>query len=256
MVVVHSVGPRIAWFGARENLLYWDDAGEHRAGEWRLYGGHRLWVTRPGADESAEVQAPDNEPCRVERLPDGVVLTAPPTVGGIVKSLAIQRVDRDWQLTHRISNVGNLLWSGGAWALTCTLPRESTVYRIPLRGGPSTWDVTTIVIPTAWGGSHTSRLDDPQFTFTADAMELRARSDEGKRMLLAPKGVLEMTDERGLFRKVTLFDQTATYPLDTNVAVYVGPQRFMVELETMGPLRTLAPGHSLEHVEKWSLEAF
>lgn len=44
------------WFGAlgRANLLFWDDAGEHTRGPWRLYGGHRLWTTRPDADESEE----------------------------------------------------------------------------------------------------------------------------------------------------------------------------------------------------------
>src|SRR4051812_902552 len=92
MVVVHGVGPRIAWFGltGRPNLLYWDEAGKHRDGDWRLYGGHRFWVTRPLADESAEVQVPDNDPCVVAALSEGVRITAPPTALGLEKTLEIR----------------------------------------------------------------------------------------------------------------------------------------------------------------------
>lgn len=253
MTVVTSIGPRIAFFGRDENLLYWDHAREHRAGEWRLYGGHRLWTTRPGADESAEVQAPDNDECVIERSSDSLRVSTKPTALGIERSLSIRVDGARWIVEHVLRNAGNMLWSGGAWSLTCTLPRAGTVYRIPLGGGPSTWDVTTVVIPQRWGGTHTSRLNDPQITFTEDAMEIRPDRDESKRMVLAPHGMMEMNDARGLFRKVTAFDPNGKYPLGTNLAVYVGPNRFMVEMESMSPLRTLAPGSSLSHVEVWTL---
>ncbi|MBA3462586.1 MAG: hypothetical protein H0T46_21700 [Deltaproteobacteria bacterium] len=62
MVLVHDVGPRIAAFGRAdsESLLFWDSAGLHSRNDWKLYGGHRLWVTRPDADESEETYAPHN----------------------------------------------------------------------------------------------------------------------------------------------------------------------------------------------------
>lgn len=259
MVVLHSIGPRIAWFGSadRENVLYWDAAGEHRRGAWRLYGGHRLWITRPLADESEEVYEPDNRSCEIEPLADGARITSPPSGLAIEKSLAVRVHDGVWTIEHRLRNVGSLLWSGGAWALTCTLPGPHTVYRIPLGGGPATWDLATIVIPMRWGGQHTSQLDDPQIGFAADAMEIRAHELEAKRMVLAPRGLLEMHDpERGVFRKRTVFEPDASYPLGTNLAIYLGPRRFMVELETMSPVRTLAPGSTLTHVEAWTLESF
>jgi hypothetical protein len=258
MIVLCSIGPRIAWFGRRdrESVLYWDAAGEHRRRAWRLYGGHRLWITRPLADETEEIYEPDNEPCRLERIPDGVRITSPPSALAIEKTLAICARDGLWRIEHQVRNVGALLWSGGAWALTCTSPREGTVYRVPLGGGPPNWDVTVIAIPTRWGARHTSRLDDPQITLVADAMEIRAREDEARRMVLAPHGTLEMRDpERGLFRKRASFLRDASYPLGTNLAVYLGPRRFMVELETMSPLRTLAPGSTLSHVETWTMES-
>ncbi|MBA3541999.1 MAG: hypothetical protein H0T79_20455 [Deltaproteobacteria bacterium] len=258
LVLVHAVGPRIAWFGrARaDNLLFWDLAGEHRRGAWQLRGGHRLWLTRPGADESDETYLPDNAPCRVRRTTTAVTATAP-IVGGLERSLAIDWSRDAWMIIHRIRNASELLWSGGIWALTCTEPRRGTEYRIPLGGGPPAWDVTTIVVPRRWGGTHTSRVDDPQIELTDDAVVVRpqgARSLEAKRMILAPRGTLEMIDPtRGTFSKTAAYDRTRRYPLDTNVACYVGPRSFMVELETMGPLVTLAPGESLTHVERWAL---
>src|SRR4051812_12738011 len=49
MIVVHDVGPRIAWFGftSRDSLLFWDEPESRARGAWRLYGGHRLWLARP-----------------------------------------------------------------------------------------------------------------------------------------------------------------------------------------------------------------
>lgn len=255
MIIVTGTGPRIAWFGFRDgdNFLYWDTDRVHRRGDWELLGGHRLWVTRPGADESAEIYVRESA-CSVLPIDEGVAIVAPPNASGIEKTVAITVRDDVWRIEHRLRNAGELLWSGGAWALTCTLPHHNTVYRIPLGGGTPTWDVTTIVIPTRWGGGHTSRLDDPQFALTSDAMVIAASGLEGKRMMMAPLGQLEMIDPaRGVFAKRATYFSEATYPLATNLAVYVGPERFMVELETMSPLRTLAPGAMLSHVESWEL---
>ena len=149
LVVVHGVGPRIAWFGAigGANLLFWDDHLAHTRGAWRLYGGHRLWVTRPDADESEETYAPDNQACQVREIAGGVEVTAPPDVSRIEKTIAIWAGRSGWAIEHSIRNVGDMLWSGGAWALTCTLPGEATRYCLPLGEPEHPWDTFTMVIP-------------------------------------------------------------------------------------------------------------
>ncbi|MDQ3364991.1 MAG: hypothetical protein M3680_06150 [Myxococcota bacterium] len=253
MVIVHAIGPRIAVFGTvgRDNLLYWDDAGEHRHGEWRMYGGHRLWTTRPDADESEETFAPDNLPCTVREQADGVEVTAPPNASRIEKSIAVTVRDGRWILEHKLRNCGSLLWAGGLWALTCTLPAPATHYRIPLEPTAESWDVLTMVIPRRWAG-HTSRLDDPQFSLREDALEFRALGDEAKRMIYAPRGTIVMTDpDRGTLVKTSEL-QAGTYPRATNLAVYLGPRSFMAEIETMSPSATLLPGQQLVHVETWA----
>lgn len=256
LVIVHAIGPRIAWFGARGrgNLLFWDDAGVHARGAWRLYGGHRLWTTRPDADESEETYAADNEPCRIREIRDGVAITAPADRSRIEKTIAVRAHASGWFVEHRVRNAGDMLWSGGAWALTCTLPRATTRYSVPLGSGDPRWDAFTMVVLRQWGGSHRSRIADPQFQLRDDEIAIRARGHEAKRMIFAPRGTLQMRDAaRGELTKTAELVTGATYPRGTNLAIYLGPSSFMVELETMSPIAQLLPGATLRHVEHWAL---
>jgi hypothetical protein len=255
LVIVHDVGPRIAWFGqlGGANLLFWDERGTHTRGAWRLYGGHRLWITRPDADESEETYAPDNQPCQVRALEGGVAVTAPPDASRIEKTMVIRSRPSGWAIEHRLHNVGDMLWSGGAWALTCTLPHDATRYHVPLGAPERAWDVFTMVIPRRWGGGHTSRIADPQFALDDLELVIRPRGDEAKRMVFSSRGTLVMHDPaRGELTKRARVRVGARYPLGTNLAIYLGSAAFMVELETMSPVTQLAPGETLRHVEHWS----
>lgn len=254
VVVVHQVGPRIAWLGLEDgpNLLFWDTRGEHGRGDWWLRGGHRLWVTRPMADETEETYAADNRPCRVSPLEDGVSVTAPPDASRLEKTLALRVGEGTVTVEHRVRNAGDMLWSGGAWALTCTRPEPDTTYRVPF-GEPTAWDVVTLVVPRRWGATHTSAVADPQIELREDALVLRPAGREAKRMIGARPGRIEMRDARATFVKEADVVRGGAYPLDTNLALYVGPDNFMVEMETMGPVRVVAPGEDLVHVERWTV---
>lgn len=258
MIIATDFGPRIAHFGsaAGRNLLFWDETGRHAYGPWKLRGGHRIWATRPLADEAEETYDPDNAPCRVERLEKGVVVTAAENAAArITKSLVVTVLDENtFQVENRIRNTGNMLWSGGIWALTCTVPGPSSVYGVPL-GDHSGWDAFALVIPKRWGGTHASRVDDPQIALTEDCLVLTPQGVETKRMIQAPQGIIGMTDaEEGLsFVKRVPFEAGLGYPLSTNIAFYVGKKNFMVEMETMGPEKVVKPGATLVHAETWRL---
>lgn len=254
MTIVHEVGPRIVAFHHvdGENLLFWDTEQAYFHDEWRMYGGHRLWTTRPDADESEETFAPDNKACTVRQIGDCVELISPPTQARIEKSMTVTVGAGVWTIEHRLRNTGSLLWAGGAWALTCTRSGPLTSYRIPLGGGDPTWDVLTVAIPRRWAG-HTSRLDDPQFVFDDDALNFRALGHEAKRMLSAPRGTIVMADPvRGELTKAAPL-RAGRYPRDTNLAVYLSPDAQLVELESMSPIKMLSPGATLVHTEAWSL---
>lgn len=258
LVVLTAKGPRIAFWGrpGSDNLLLWEP-GKYRRGKWDLMGGHRLWVARPGADEAEETYATDNQPCTVETSAKGFTVTAPVdpvhrTQRGIkVTVLAADRL----AIEHFVTNHSDMLWSGGLWGLTCTVPSAGASYTIPLGDG-SSWDYATVVTFRVWGGGHGGvGFNDEQFQLTDDALVIRPVGRENKRMVKADAGVIAMHDpvRKLVFAVHAPYQPDGNYPLATNLASYVGPQNFMVEMETMSPFTTLKPQQALRHTETWLL---
>lgn len=258
VVALTAKGPRIAYWGrpAGDNLLLWDP-GKYRRGPWDLMGGHRLWVSRPGADEAEETYAADNRPCTVEVSARGFTVTAPvdPVLltqrGFTVTARAADRIE----IEHFVTNRSTMLWSGGLWAITSTLPVAGTTYAVPLGDG-SSWDYATVVAIRTWGNDQgVKSFNDPQFSFTDDAFCLHPGGRESKRMLKADPGIIGMHDpvQQLVFAKQAAYQPEARYPLGTNLALYTGKDSFMAEMESMGPFATVKPGHTLRHTETWVL---
>ena len=256
LVAVTEVGPRIAFFGRAggENLLFWQPGKFTRKG-WDLYGGHRVWVTRPEADETEETYAPDNEPAEVEILDNGFRITGADAPFNCIRRGATVRVlsDDRLEVDNFVTNTGDMLFSGGVWALTCTVPKEGTRYAFPIGEGGS-WDRFNLVMFRAWGGLDAGYAD-PQISFTKDLMLIDPQGRQNKRMLQCHAGICAMSDPtRGLtFAKKVDYDPAGRYPLGTNMAIYIGPDNFTVEMETMGAEKTLKPGESAHNVETWLL---
>lgn len=259
VVAITACGPRLAFWGrpGGRNLLLWKP-GQYRRGAWDLMGGHRVWATRPRADEAEEAYAADNQPCTSRVTARGFTVTGASDPmqkirrGFTVTALASDRIVVD----HFIRNESAMLWSGGLWALTCTVPPAKATYTLPLGDG-SAWDYATIVAFRAWGGHGGGSFHDPQFKLTDDALVLRPSGRENKRMIKADAGLMALHDpaQKLLFVKHAAYAPGGDYPLGTNLALYVGPKNFMVEMETMGPSATLKPGQTLQHRETWVLAA-
>lgn len=257
MVAITDFGPRIAFLGEPdgENLLYWEPHTLHR-GDWFLHGGHRLWVTRPGADECEETYLPDNQPVTAKELADGIRLTAPiDPVNRTQRQITVTAQDNQhFRLDHRLTNTSDMLFSCGLWTLTCTKPAADTVYGVPLGDG-SSWDAATIVAFRRWGGHGCESYADDQFQCTDDMFVLRPVGRENKRMIQSHSGIIAMSaPTRNLtFAKQATYAPDADYPLNCNVAMYVGPDNFMVEMENMSPIRNIKPGQSIDHSEIWAI---
>jgi hypothetical protein len=256
LVITADCGPRIAFWGrpGGENLLLWAP-GTYGRNEWDLLGGHRVWVTRPMADEGEETYVIDNLPCTVKFTKTGCIVTgAEDPVSKIQRGIGIRVLEENClEIDNFVINQGNLLFSGGVWPLTCTVPTESTTYGIPLGDG-SRWDYCKVVMFKQWE-SHTGGFDDDQFSFTSDMLILSPRGKENKRMVNAERGMIAMNDPKRdiLFVKKVPYFREQKYPLDCNIAIYIGPESFMVEMETMGGEKMLKPGESMNHTETWVL---
>lgn len=257
LVAITDVGPRIAHLGLAggENLLLWKPK-KYTRGEWDLRGGHRVWVTRPQADECEDTYAPDNGPCKVEILKDGFRVTGGKSpVNATRRGFSVRAVADDrLEVDNFLINDSDMLSSGGVWALTCTLPGKGARYAIPLGDG-STWDNFSLVHFRTWAGHGKGGFNDPQIAVGDEVLVVTPRGVENKRMVQAPRGILAMSDAaRGLtFAKKVDWLPGRQYPLHMNLAFYIGPDNFMVEMETMGPEQTLKPGETLVHRETWVL---
>jgi hypothetical protein len=257
MVLVAGAGPRIAFWGRPDgdNLLYWDKDAIERDG-WKLMGGHRVWVTRPLADETEDAYRPDNDPCEIETIDGWVQVTSP--VDPVLRTRRGIRVramrDDTFEIVSFVENSGPMLYSGGVWTPTCIADPGSKEFGILLGDRTQSWDFITIVVPRAWGG-HTSLVNDPQITLSEDWMVVRPAGRELKRMLVAPHGVIAMSDPQGglSFIKQVGYDPAGQYPLACNLAVYNAPDNLFFEMETYGAQETIPPGHRAILLETWRL---
>lgn len=257
LVVVTELGPRIAFLGrpGGDNLLYWknDDLGYDR---WRLLGGHRVWVTRPGADESEDAYASDNEPCQVRILENGLEVTG--SLHPVLKTKRGLRLEvigeTSVRVTSFLTNCSPFLYSGGVWAPTCIDPAGGKEFAIPLGDKSSSWDLIKIIIPRKFA-SHTAPVNDPQISYNNDFMIVRPQGIETKRMVMAPLGLVAMTwaQKDISFIKHSPFNPHGIYPHGCNLAIYNSPGNMMFEMETYGQEQTILPGETIENREIWKL---
>jgi hypothetical protein len=171
------------------------------------------------------------------------------------RAIQIAQVDdTTFDITSSITNCSDVLFSGGAWAITCAEPNGGKQFGIPLGDRRRAWDMIQIAIPRAWAG-HTAHVVDPQITLSEDFMVIDPQGVETKRMVTAPLGMIAMTwPAKNLsFIKHVPYNPAGQYPLGCNLAFYIGPGNFMLEMEAMGPERTLLPGETVSLTETWKV---
>src|SRR5438445_11432964 len=110
LIVLADVGPRIIWYGfvGGDNILHEvaADAGLSGGSQFRLYGGHRLWVS----PEVERTYFPDNRPVSFSEQGAVFRFMAPPEDfapgTNLQKELqiAMDPVGTRGKLTHKITN--------------------------------------------------------------------------------------------------------------------------------------------------------
>ncbi len=257
MHVITEFGPRIAHFSALggENLFFWDKNNLGHE-DWKLRGGHRIWWGRPLADEAAETYFPDNQKVVVEIKTNSVRFTAAlDPVLKVKRGFEIKVLsESQFEIEHFLTNENSMLFSGFLWALTCTLPAKDTKYLIPL-GDDSSFNTFQMVFFKEWAGHGQKSFADEQFKILDSVLELTPKGLENKRMIQSHLGILAMVDSKRelIFAKRAPLQPHGQHPMGTNLALYVGPENFMVEMESMGLESVVKPGHTITWQETWVL---
>lgn len=250
VAVSTSYGPRVLHAGlvGGENLMAQlpDAKLEWRPGaDFSLRGGHRLWIAPEVPDLT---YTPDNEAVDVEETTDGVRLgTAGAQSSPFYREMRIQlHPDRaQVRVTHRLTYEGGSTAVAAPWAITM-LPPDGVVLLPMRRGAEGQLQADRNLVLWEY-----TKLEDPLLEFSDDAIVVRGgRSSTTKVGTSGSAGWSAYVRGSTALIKRAATDASANYP-DKGAALQCYANRRFMELETLGPLRTLGPGDTTEHIEDW-----
>jgi len=264
VLVSLDIGPRIVHYSLKdgENVFFCDverkqnivtDEYKKAYGEnseWQLYAGHRIW----SAPELFEITyTPDNVPVSFVRDGNAAIFTSTAAPhAGFKKSLRVELDENSAELTvtHIIQNVDSKPQSFAVWGISAMAPggteiiaftKPNTDY-LPDRN-ISFWSYADICdYRTFWGHKYATLRQDPNAT---ERFKCGMLSTVGKAYYVNQNTVFSLSfpcDENSVY-----LDRMCNYETYTN--------NLFLEMESLGPIKEVASGASLEHVEKWNLQA-
>jgi hypothetical protein len=256
VIVTTDVGPRIIRYGFpnEENMLGQvpDSIIKTELGEWKPFGGHRLW-TAPEANPRS--YAPDSNPVEYQIEDENSIRliqqAAPPTYIQKEMTVTLDAEGSGLRVHHRLTN--RSLWGidVAPWALT--IMNDGGVVILPQEPYRS-WD--EYLLPARqmvlW---HYTDLSDPRWNFTKNYITLKAESEraEPQKIGIANKqGWAAYHRQQTLFLKRAAYQEGAVYP-DYGSSYEVYTAGSFIELETLAPIHHLEPEEAAEHVERWNL---
>jgi len=255
LIVTTDIGPRIIRFGYinEQNFFYLspEDSGRTGGGDWRIYGGHRLWHAPEAKPRS---YYPDNDPVNYTYTDHSIkLIQAKETTTGIVKEMEITLSEHKNQVTvlHRLVNQN--LWDLELtpWSISAMAPGglaiipqepfgEGDDYLLPAR--PLVlWQYTKMNDTRwIWGDKYIQAKQDP------------AKTSEQKIGVLNKQGWAAYLLNGSLFIKQFAFDPTILYPdFNCNNEIYINGD--FLEIESLGPLTKIQAQGTIEHTEHWLL---
>jgi hypothetical protein len=253
LIVTTDVGPRIIYFGAPdgENVFHQREGqqGLVNSEEWHIYGGHRLWHS---PQHGLRPNQPDNEKVPYEIQGNAVQFNCPEERNTkIQKQLHITLMEDESKaiVRHRIYNRG--LWPIrlASWALSVMREGGTGILPVPQDQTPDYYPNFAIAY---WPWTKTN---DPRFTLGEKYMSLR--QDQNNKQWF--KIGFRNTESWGaycykgyVFVKVYPLCPGEEYP-DYGSSFEIYTDDDMMELESVGPLKTIANGEYTEHTEEWYL---
>jgi hypothetical protein len=254
-IVTLDVGPRIIRCGfvggVNEFVEYPEQIGKTGENIYRSYGGHRLWVA---PEQKPRTYYPDNNPVTMMKKGETIRFRAPAEVGtGVQKEIRVTMSLKmnSFHVEHFLTNNSEAPLTAAAWALSVMAPGGRAI--IPQEQFKPHPEILQPVRGMAlW--SYTD-MTDPRWTWGKKFVQLRQDSSlqtPQKFGVLNKQGWCAYTNGDRLFLKTVPFSQNAAYPdFDCNCEFFTNHR--MLELETLSPLKTLQPGETIQHDERWFL---
>ena len=257
VIVSTSFGPRVLSYAldGGENVFGWhpEAAVTTDLGTWKPYGGHRLWL----APENMPLSySPDNDV--LEYMQEGEL-----SARFFQKADIAAKIEKQMTVTldvtspavvvdHRITNRGDEPITAAAWALTIMRPGGlAIVPNEPLVG----YSPETLLPARSMALWSYTDFTDPRWSFDKDSMRLRVDESLGhpqKFGVLNKQGWAAYEVDGIRFTKRFKHVEGADYPdMNSNTEIYTAGG--FIEVETLSPLKVLAPGDMVGHRETWEL---
>ncbi|MGA7905705.1 MAG: hypothetical protein WCA06_24020 [Terrimicrobiaceae bacterium] len=256
LFVTTDIGPRILVYKTPlgDNVLktFDDQLGSSGELEWRIRGGHRLWLAPEDPTLSYHL---DNGPAawRYDSFSGEVVVEsvqdAPQRIRktlGILSAAQGSRVS----LRHTVVNEGDQPIMLAVWALTVMQAEGLEIIpQPPLGEHPRDLLPNRGIVLWAY-----SDLSDLRLTLGSRFWLLRQAADYPpiKIGLAHRERWIAYVLGETLYLKIFEYDPTAAYP-DGGCNFETFTDSEMLEIESLGPLVTLQPGESTNHHETWHL---
>jgi len=255
LIVTGDIGPRVMRYGFRggQNLfkVYDSQAGKSGEEKWQLRGGHRIWVA---PEDWKLTYATDNAPVEVI-TGDGTITATSPVEPetGLRKQITVTLAETgtDVRVLHRIQNTLPFPIQFAPWAVTM-FPESG----VGVTGFPPRRPHAEVLAPSnpliMWAFTD---LRDKRWTFLEKYLVLRQDPNEKAHTKLGhfnPNTWGAYFLNGDMFLKRFDAPESRDYP-DMGCSFEAFACSHMLELETLGPIRTVNPGEWLDHVEKWSL---
>ncbi len=254
LMIVRDVGPRILSYktsrGQNVFKIYEEQLGRTGEKQWMIRGGHRLWVAPEDATRTYE---PDNSPVQFSTQGESCIELISPASQevGIAKKLTVALVGDESthvQVQHSVKNEGCEAQRIASWALSVMAPGGLEIIPLPVPGEHPR-DLLPNRRMVAWPYTD---LSDARYQFGKHYIRLSQRDGyKATKLGLAHTEcwvAYHVAD--ALFIKSFDLEPALEYPdLGCNFETFTADG--MLEIESLGPLRTLAPGESTAHTEHW-----
>lgn len=246
VVVATGFGPRVVGLLVDGRNLFAelpDDVLEAGGQRYRLRGGHRLWAA---PEVPAVTYRSDDEPCAVTPNGGGLRVEGPADGAGLAKTLELAPTDDGWAVRHTIENRGAAPVAVAPWAITQLRPGGRATLALGEPGTGLQADRAVVFWPY-------TDPEDARLQLSAGAVHVDGGAGPPLKVGVAGGPGAGAYDLEGVrfSKRITPAPDEPHADLGAAVQVYVHPR--FVELETLGPLRTVAPGEAAAHREEWIL---
>ena len=253
--VATDVGPRILYVAHKDrpefNLfgVLPEVGGQTPEGFWRIYGGHRFWSS---PESKPRTYSMDDKPVEVSATEETITIHGNPEVeNSTQKKITIKASSStSVEVVHSLTNIGRWPIKLGCWALSVMRKRGFAI--VPLK--PKKVDKEGLLPDrrvTFWPYTD---LSDERLTYAKGYAFMRQNPEAANPCKIGamanPAWAAYWVDGIAFVKQFT--QEEGEYPdFGCSVEVYTNPD--FLELETLGPLKTVNPSETIQHLEVWKI---